>query len=132
MLVALLADDADEVRSGNFELVRFTKLKQFFQMITEHWKILRQEVRNWYSPACILHVEAGGFAGDIANHNSIVAANRTKTDTPHKLPMNSWDRPRVKGKRITFAQSYPAESGTWKFIAEVRSVAPIHHLAKTC
>ena len=59
MLVALLTDDADEIRSGNFELVRFTKLKQFFQMITDHWKILRQEVRKWYSPARILHVEAG-------------------------------------------------------------------------
>lgn len=47
MLVALFADDADKVRSGNFELMSFTQLKQFFQVIADHLKILLQEIRNW-------------------------------------------------------------------------------------
>ena len=54
VLVALLADDPYEIRSGNFELVSFTELEQFLQMMADHWKILRQEVRNWYSDKSIL------------------------------------------------------------------------------
>ena len=54
MLVALFADNADQVWSGNFELMSFTEREQLFEMIADHWKILRQEVRNWYSDKPIL------------------------------------------------------------------------------
>jgi hypothetical protein len=32
----------------------FTEREQLFEMIADHWKILRQEVRNWYSDKPIL------------------------------------------------------------------------------
>ena len=54
VLVALFADNPDKVWTGNFELVSFTQLEQFFKVSADHWKILRQEVRKWYSDKPIL------------------------------------------------------------------------------